>query len=100
MDPVLQRKLEDHFRATEQLSTQIEGVEGKVDKMEGTLKKIETLLIGDGQFIKNGMVQKLDNLEKKTNRLESDRNKLVGGAAASGAILGALMGFLTEFFRS
>ena len=85
MTPEQAKRFDDHFAV----------VEGMNDK----LTNIETLLIGDGKFIKEGLAQEVERHANKIQEFSDDKTKIIAGATVGGTIFGGIFGFLATFFN-
>ena len=61
-----------------------------VEKIDMRSRRIETLLKGDTAYRITGLVERVENCEKKSKGYEMDRAKIIGGAAVGAAIAGWL----------
>jgi hypothetical protein len=74
-------------------------VEEIVGNMEKKITKIFEVVVGDESFGQVGIIQRLVTVEKKTDSLETFKNKLVGASVVGGAFVSLLIEIVKFVFK-
>jgi hypothetical protein len=68
------------------LETRLSNVESHLERIENMINKMYIHIVGDQEFGHEGLIKRVQLLEKQNEKLMEYKNKLIGGSVVAGGI--------------
>lgn len=81
----------------EHLEDKMESVDNRLSKIEDTLNKLYMHIVGDQEFGHQGLIKRVESLEKDNQKLMEYKNKLIGGSMVAGGLFTVIFELLKTY---
>lgn len=81
----------------EHLENQLDSVQTRLSKIDDTLNRLYTHIAGDQEFGHQGLIKRVEYLEKSNQKLMEYKNKIIGGSVVAGATFTLIFEFIKTY---
>lgn len=81
----------------EHLEGKMDSVDSRLSKIEDTLNKLYTHIVGDQEFGHKGLIKRVEVLEKSNQQLMEYKNKIIGGSVVAGTLFTVIFELLKTY---